>query len=77
MYEMKKHGYGHNIELMKRSTPARMQERKVWIEKELVCLRSLFYSHEGISHMALLFGCTETEIRFSSGLSSLVPLIFS
>ena len=62
MFELRKHGYGQNIELMRRSTPARMQEQKAWSEEELVCLRSLFYSHEGISHMALLFGCTELEV---------------
>lgn len=62
MFEVKKHGYGQNIELLRRSTPARMQEQKVWSEEEVVCLRSLFYTHEGISHMALLFGVTEIEV---------------
>jgi len=62
MHEVKKHGYGQNIELMRRSTPARMQEQKVWSEEEVVCLRSLFYTHEGISHMSLLFGVTEIEV---------------
>lgn len=62
MFECRKHGYGENIRLMRQSTASRMNEQKSWSDEEIVCLRNLFYLHEGISHMALLFSCTEIEV---------------
>lgn len=62
MYELRKHGYAENIRVMRESTASRLNERKIWTDEEIFCLKNLFYLHEGISHMALLFGCTEIEI---------------
>lgn len=62
MYEIRKHGYAENIRLMREGTAVRMNEQKLWTDEEILCLKHLFYLHEGISHMALLFGCTEIEV---------------